>query len=414
VAKDVLHSGDDERGRRAEDEREPGERRTFTLPLRRPLTALRNLLPRRLRGSRAAAAGLVVVVILGSAWFLRTGASRLEAPERERPGASEPTEPPVLTSDTPFALLVQGGERVVRLDRRQDRTITSEIPGSPGGVRPNLTVGAWVTADVTVLLGPAPGGQVAVMLDRSGGAPPRRIGPGVRILPGPHGWTGWLVRASGGGRFTVQEYGLDAKPRGPAVAVPAGTEPVAVVDMSLVLSATGGVLSVWSPGPDAPEPLGAAGRVVGAARNLIVVAQDCPRSAECPHAVINTTSGDVTRLGVTGRMRPLTAPTISQDGLWMAQLVDPDGADGRAEVALAVGTVLAHGDDLSEVTGTRYPLPAGTGVERNLVPPTWSLDGRIFGYLPDEKFIYAFQPGDTIARRLDVPAPKPVSRIVAA
>jgi hypothetical protein len=235
----------------------------------------------------------------------------------------------------------------------------------------------------------------------------RRLGPGTRVLAGPQGWTAWVVRAAGTGGFTLQGYALDGTVRGPAAAIPPGTEPVTVLRDGVVLRAGSGALSLWRSGGRAPEQLKISGRIASAAQGLLVVAQDCAQT--CRFSLVNIDSGRITRLRTPGRMRPLGEPILSRDGLWIATMVEPDTRDGRAEAALALATVFDGGGTPTVVPGTRYRAAAGSVP----VVPAWSLGGQVFGYAPGGAGLYAYQPGDAGARRLDVPGLGPVTRIVA-
>jgi hypothetical protein len=94
-------------------------------------------------------------------------------------------------------------------------------------------------------------------------------------------------------------------------------------------------------------------------------------------------------------------------------MVDPDSADGRPEAALSVATVFDGGARATVVAGTRFRLPGATPLASAVVPPAWSLDGRVFGAVPGAAGLYAYQPGEGGARRLSTPGLGPVTRIVA-
>jgi hypothetical protein len=173
-------------------------------------------------------------------------------------------------------------------------------------------------------------------------------------------------------------------------------------------------LLTWRPGAGGPIPLGVGGRVVSVALDLLVVAQECPLGAGCPHRLVNTGTRRAVRLSVGPGQRPLSEPVLSQDGLWIAMVVEPDVADSRPETALAYGALIGRGEDLTVVAGTRDRPPPGAGLTSSVVPPAWSLDGRVFGYLAARGELFAYQPGDIAARRVAVPGLGGVTRIVAA
>jgi hypothetical protein len=196
--------------------------------------------------------------------------------------------------------------------------------------------------------------------------------------------------------------------------VPTGAVPSVAVRDGLVLSVGARRdLSLWIPPRGTPQPLGVAGRIVSVAQDLLVVALDCPQFAECAHVVVDTRRRTIARLGLAPEYRPLSQPVLSQDGLWLALMVDPDRSNGKPEAALAYGAVLGRGDDLALVPGSRYLTgsdpPQGAGV----VAPAWSLDGGLFGYAAGSAGLYRFQPGATAPRRLDISLPGPITRIVA-
>jgi len=425
VTKEILDGGAPERD--AVQRRAPRWSRTVTgavsgSPAGGPsrLSGVAARWERHKAGRRWAALGLVGALLLAGGAWLRSGASHLESPRPERaaPASAPPSgdgsafaswTAPVLLPGGAFALTVQAGERLVRIEHGRERTQQIPFPG-----RRTFAAGGWTTAEETVVVKAGPGGQnqVAVVLDRAG-RELRQIGPAARILPGPHGWTVWAVRAAGTAGLTLQGYTLDGVERGPASAVPAGTEPVTVLRDAVVLSAPDRTLSLWRPGGDEPKRIRTSGRVVSASNGLIVVAHDCDGTEPCRHSLVNTASGRITRLPGASRMRPLGDPVLSRDGLWIATVVEPDTGDGRDEAALAVATVFDGGGTPVLVPGSRYRPPAGTPLVRTVVAPAWSLDGLVFGYAPGGAGLYAYQPGEAGARRLDVPGLRAVMRIVA-
>ena len=433
---EILEGGAKSRRDRADPDR--GQRAAPLPASSRAVTAKLTPGPRRHRwlhavldartpgGTRWVAIVLVAAVLLGGGWLLRAGAGGLESSRDERSGAPGPagsaagTAPdseawgsPVLPPGAGFTLAVQTEDRLVRIEHGRDGTALVPLPATAAGVRASLDNGGWVTAGETVMLVPGPGGlgQSAVVLPREGRAPVR-IGPGARILPGAHGWTAWVLRAAGAGRWTLQGYALTGAARGPAVLVPAGREPVAVLRDSVVLTAPDGGLALWRPGRGDADRLAVSGRVVSAVQDRLVVAEECPRGPACRHWLVNTSSKRVTRLADAPELRPLGEPVLSRDGLWVAAMVDPDPRDGRPEAALAVATVFDAGARPLVVAGTRYLLAALAQVSE-AVQPAWSLDGRVFGAAPSAIGLYGYQPGERGARRLDVPGLGSVTRIVA-
>ncbi len=335
-----------------------------------------------------------------------TAPGELESPTPEisstATGLTSPIEAgwaaPVLRPGATFTLTVQTGDRLVRIDHGPDGTAYSPFPGR---VPPGAS--GWATATATAVVGSTAGGQRASILDADG-RQKFTLGPALRILPGAQGWSAWLVRAVGSGR-SVQGYGLDgAAERGPALTVPSGMEPVAVLRDGVILSGPGDALSLWRPGTGDLAPLDVSGRVVSAAQGLLLVADVQGRS------LVNVLSGRVTRVRVVSGSKLLGEPVLSRDGLRFAVMVEPDTGDGRDEAALAVATVFDGGSAPELVPGTRYRVTPQVSA---VVQPAWSLDGLVFGYAPGGAGLYAFQPGEAGAQRVAVPGLGAVRRIVA-
>lgn len=354
------------------------------------------------------AVGLAAVLMISGGFALRDGVSNLASPLPQQSGALPESAAaswvaPVLAPGAEFGLTVEAGRRLVRIEHGTRRTQQTPLRGAP-----SLGTGGWATVDETVVIGPGRAGEgtMATVLDGTGRIL-RRLGPGTRILAGPHGWTAWVVRAAGTGGSTLQAYALDGTVRGPAAAIPQGTEPVAVLRDAVVLSTPSGVLSLWRSGGREPEQLKASGRIVSAAQGLLVVAQNCRQT--CRFTLVNIDSGRITRLRTPARMRPSGEPILSRDGLWIATMVEPDTRDNKAEAALALAMVFDGGGTPTVVPGTRYRVASGSVP----VAPAWSLGGQVFGYAPGGAGLYGYQPGETGARRLDVPGLGLVTRIVA-
>ncbi len=366
--------------------------------------------PRPLVGlKRRIALGVVAVLLAGGALALRHGAGNLGGPDPDRTTTSPVTEEatwvaPILAPGASFALTVEAGRRLVRIEHGAERTQQTALRGATG-----FASGGWATTDETVVVTPdraGGGGRVATVLDGTGRIL-QRIGPGARILPGPQGWSAWIVRSAATGGTTLQGYGLDGAVRGSAAAVPAGTEPAAILRDGVVLTTQRGELSLWRLGDSEPEGLDVSGRVVSAGPGLIVVAHDC--AGTCRYSLVNTATGRTTRLRTPARMRVLGEPVLSRDGLWIATMVEPDAGDDRPEAALALATVFDGGGRPTIVPGTRYRTAPGSTPVR----PAWSLGGAVFGYAPGAAGLYGYQPGEAGASRLDVPGLGPVARIVA-
>ena len=286
------------------------------------------------------------------------------------PSQSAPATPitvavgrPILGITAPYELVARGPNSVVRIDFAAGRVIRTPVPylRSTGPV--------WFIVDKTWAM-IRPLDHVPGYLVRDGHAAedlPGQLDDGGVVLPGPNGSGVWLSPDVQVTHLAL--IGMDGKPTGTSITIPASAEGMVVPD------GTGYVVAGYSKGVDLVRPTGSKRITSG---TLIAIgptrwlAQECS-AVSCEMVAIDR---------ATGRRHTVEeVPAGTRGTQWITGAISPDGKTAA----------LRAGPNDPDTATNLLLVDLTTGAQRrtNVPDPESGISADSVAWSPDSKWVFA-------------------------